>query len=72
MKSLCKDPKGAMIGGVLNGIAQYLNIDPFLVRIIYVILTLATSWLAGIVIYLLLWYFLPTKEDTGFTDYEIK
>jgi len=50
---------GALLGGVCAGFAHRLDIDPVLVRIATVILTIATGGL-GAVAYGLLWLILPT------------
>ena len=50
-----------MIGGVCGGIAEYFNVDPTLVRAIYVILTVISAGFPGIIIYILLWIIIPPK-----------
>lgn len=35
---LYRNPKGAMLGGVCNGLATYFNIDPVVVRLLFIIL----------------------------------
>jgi phage shock protein C len=49
-----------MIGGVAGGIAIYFDIDPTLVRLIWVVLTIATGGLAALA-YLLLWIIVPLE-----------
>lgn len=46
-----------MIAGVAAGIAEYLNFDPTLVRLIFVILALAGG--PGLLIYLIMWLVMP-------------
>ncbi len=41
-----------MIAGVCNGIAAYLNIDPTLVRLAFVLLTML--WGTGLLVYLVM------------------
>jgi len=50
-----------IIGGVCGGLARYLNIDPALIRIAFALITLA--WGTGIIVYILLWIFLPKAND---------
>ncbi|WP_258105336.1 PspC domain-containing protein [Marinoscillum sp. MHG1-6] len=50
--------KDRMIAGVCGGIAQYLNLDPTIIRIAYVILTIF-SFGFGVLIYLILWIIMP-------------
>ena len=45
-----------MIGGVCGGLASYLNIDPTLIRIGFVLLTLAG---VSPLVYIILWVVLP-------------
>ncbi|RYZ49393.1 MAG: PspC domain-containing protein, partial [Sphingobacteriales bacterium] len=59
-KHLSRSKKDHMIGGVGGGIAAYFNIDPTIVRIALVLVTLA--WGAGLVVYLLLWALLPVND----------
>lgn len=48
------------IAGVCGGIAEYLNMDPTLVRILWVILTLVSLG-AGLIGYLIFWLVAPEK-----------
>ncbi len=42
-----------MIGGVAAGVAEYANLDPALVRLLFVLLALAGG--PGLIVYLILW-----------------
>ncbi len=50
-----------MIAGVLAGIAEHLDMDPTLVRVIYVILSLASIGFPGILVYIILWLVMPER-----------
>ena len=50
-----------MIGGVAGGIAEYFDIDPVIVRIIFVC---ALFFGAGILAYILLWIIIPEEPFT--------
>ena len=52
-----------MIGGVCGGLAEFFNIDPTIVRLIFVILLLTGS--AGFWIYLILLVVVPEAPLTG-------
>jgi phage shock protein PspC (stress-responsive transcriptional regulator) len=58
---LSRSKKEKMIGGVCGGLASYFNIDPTIIRIAIILITLA--WGAGLVVYLLLWAILPESDD---------
>ncbi|MGO8838519.1 MAG: PspC domain-containing protein [Limisphaerales bacterium] len=49
--------EGAMISGVCNGIAAYVNIDPTLVRLAFVVLTML--WGTGMLVYLVMAIMVP-------------
>ena len=55
---LSRDTEGALLGGVCAGIARRLDIDPALVRVGAVVLTIATGGIAALA-YGLLWVILP-------------
>jgi len=58
---LYRDSNDKFIGGVCSGIANYLNIDPAIVRILFAIITFGGFGL-GILIYIILWIVLPPKD----------
>ncbi len=60
-KRLYRSQKESMIGGVCGGIAEYLDADPTVVRLILVLLTVVTGFAAGIVGYLIAWLIVPLK-----------
>lgn len=51
-----------LLGGVCGGIAHWLGWDPTLVRIIYVIGSLASAAFPGTLVYILLWLFMPAAR----------
>jgi phage shock protein C len=52
-----------MIAGVAGGLANYFDIDPTLVRILFVLLTLLGGGGLGILIYIVLWIIMPEPFD---------
>ncbi len=49
-----------LIAGVAAGLAEYFNIDPVLMRLLFVIIFLAGG--SGILLYIILWIIMP--KDT--------
>jgi phage shock protein C len=47
--------KNKMIAGVCAGVGEYLDIDPTAIRVIWLILTVATLGVGGAIIYILAW-----------------
>jgi len=56
-KKFYRSSKNKVIAGVCGGIGEYFEIDPTLVRIIWVVFTLCGG--AGLLAYLLIWLFVP-------------
>ena len=57
------------LAGVCGGLANYFNLDPTLVRIIFIVLALVG--LGGVIIYLLVWVLVPpepTEEELAIMD----
>jgi phage shock protein C len=54
---LCRLEKGSIVGGVSAGLGEYFNIDPSILRLIFVLLTIFGG--SGIPIYIVLWIILP-------------
>ncbi len=53
--------QGAMLAGVCGGLAEYFNVDPSIVRLIFVALTAFGS--AGFWVYVVAAIILPKKSD---------
>ena len=50
------------LAGVCGGIAEYMEVDPTVVRILYLILTLFTVAFPGILLYIILWIMIPDRQ----------
>src|SRR6202142_3562466 len=53
--------EGAMVAGVCNGIAAYVNIDPTLVRLAFVLLTIL--WGSGVLVYIVMAIVVPEARS---------
>ena len=60
-RRLVRIRQGSTLGGVCMGLGAYLQIDPTLVRLFFVLLAFADG--VGVVLYLLLWIFLPAEDS---------
>jgi phage shock protein PspC (stress-responsive transcriptional regulator) len=58
---LYRDTSDKLIGGVCSGIANYLNIDPAIIRLLFAIITFG-GFGFGFLVYIILWAVLPTKD----------
>lgn len=59
VKRLYRSGKNRILAGVCGGIAEYLSIDPVIVRVLWVALTLLTFGLVGIILYIIMWAVVP-------------
>jgi phage shock protein C len=48
-----------MIAGVCAGIAEYLDLDITLVRILYVLISIFSAGFPGLLVYVILWFVMP-------------
>ncbi|MBK5191993.1 MAG: PspC domain-containing protein [Flavobacteriaceae bacterium] len=63
-KQLFRDTEHSYIGGVSSGLGYYLGIEALWVRLLWFILTIASSG-AFILIYIALWIFVPEAKTTA-------
>ena len=61
MKRLYKSSTQKMIAGVCGGVAEYFEIDPTIVRLVWILLCMGAG--SGILLYILAAILMP--EDTG-------
>ncbi|MDB5160837.1 MAG: rane protein of unknown function [Candidatus Saccharibacteria bacterium] len=62
-KRLFRDTDNAMLAGVASGLAGYFGIDVLLIRILFVIATIAGGW--GILLYIALWLLIPPAKTSS-------
>ncbi len=60
-KQLMRSGRDKKIAGVCAGVANYLDMDPTIVRVIWGVL--AFCYGAGIVAYIILWIIAPVASD---------
>ena len=59
-KKLYRNPNNKMIAGVCSGLAEYINIDPTIIRLIWALIALSG---AGLVAYLVAAIIIPEKPS---------
>lgn len=60
-KKLQRSTTDYMLGGVCGGLAYFFDLDPTLVRVAYVLLTVCTAF-SGTLAYILLWIIMPKEQ----------
>jgi len=61
MKRLYLSDTDKKLAGVCGGIAEYLEIDPTVARLLVVVLDLLTGVIPGLFVYLVAWMIMPRK-----------
>lgn len=63
VRRMYRDPSNQRIAGVCSGLAAYFKVDPVLVRVLFVVFTLAYG--AGLLIYFVLWVGVPEARTAS-------
>ena len=50
-----------IIAGVCGGIAEYMGIDPTIIRILYVLASIFTAAFPGVLVYVIMWLIMPER-----------
>ncbi len=58
-KRLYRSNKDKILGGVCGGLAEYFDVDPVIVRLIWVLAALLAG--AGILAYIIAWIIIPQR-----------
>jgi len=61
-KVLRRSVANRQIAGVCGGIAEYFELDPTLVRVGYVLLSVLSAGFPGCLVYIVLWVMIPERE----------
>ena len=61
-KKLTRPRTGRMLAGVCAGIANYVNMDPTVIRVIYALLSIFTAF-AGVIVYPILMLVIPEDKN---------
>lgn len=71
MKKLQRSDVNKQIAGVCGGIAEYFDVDPTLVRVGYVLLTVFSGIVPGVIAYFVLAFIIPSKNGPSIIDAEV-
>ena len=61
-KKLTRSRQHKIIAGVLGGIAEYLEVDPTVVRVVYVVASVFSAFFPGFLAYIILAFLIPLPE----------
>jgi len=64
-RRLARSARYKMIAGVCGGIAEYFDLDPTIVRVGYVLVSILSVAFPGILAYIVLMFVMPPPEPTA-------
>jgi len=62
-KKLYRSETNRALAGVAGGLGEYFQIDPTIIRLIFVLLTVFGG--SGVLVYIILWILIPSEKNTG-------
>lgn len=60
-RKLQRSTSNKMIAGICAGIGKYFNLDPTIIRVLYVLMVFFAGF--GILLYLILWLVIPSESQ---------
>lgn len=60
-RGIYRSETNKIIAGVAGGLGEYFNIDPTIIRILFVLITIFGG--SGLIIYIILWLIIPSESD---------
>ena len=61
MNKLYRSKKNRIIAGVCGGIGEYFKIDPTLVRLLWLLISMVSAGVGGLVAYIIAWIIIPEE-----------
>ena len=61
-RRLTRSRQHKIIAGVLGGIAEYLEVDPTVVRVVYVVASVFSALFPGLLAYVILAFLIPLPD----------
>ena len=61
-KKLLRSRKNKVIAGVCSGIGKYFDVDPVVIRLLWVVLTIFSGFFMGILAYIIAWIIIPEEK----------
>src|SRR3989344_506528 len=60
-KKLYRSNANKVFAGVIGGIGEYFDVDPTILRLVYVLITVMTGFLPALVAYIIAYFIVPEK-----------
>ena len=62
-RRLVRSTRHKMLAGVCGGVGEYMDIDPTVVRVVYVLVTVFTALVPGLLAYVIMFFLVPRDDE---------
>ncbi len=62
MKKLYRSEENKIFGGIIGGLGEYLEMDPVLLRLLWLVILIATGVVPGVIVYIIALFMVPKKK----------
>ena len=62
VKRLYRSGKNKVFAGICGGVGEYFNVDPALIRLIWVLVVIFTGFFPGVLAYIIAIFIVPEKR----------
>ncbi|MCL5409840.1 MAG: PspC domain-containing protein [Patescibacteria group bacterium] len=63
-KKLYRSEQDRIIAGVFGGMGKYFNVDPTILRLVWVVMTVFTGLAPGLIVYILAAVIIPAEHSS--------
>ncbi|HMA78846.1 MAG TPA: PspC domain-containing protein [Candidatus Paceibacterota bacterium] len=70
-KKLTRDVSNQLVAGVIAGMAKYFGHDVTLWRLAFVLVTIVSGFVPGILFYILAWIIMPPEDGVRDVEYVV-
>ena len=64
MKKLYRSTENRIVAGVIGGIGDYFNVDPVVLRLVWVFVVIFTGFFPGVLCYIIAIFIIPLEHET--------
>ena len=61
MKKLYRSDTNKIFAGIIGGVGEYFDIDPILLRLLWLVILVSTGFIPGILVYIIAMFIVPKK-----------
>jgi len=61
-RQLYKSTTNKVFGGVLGGLGEYFDVDPVILRLLWVLIVIFTGVIPGVLVYIIALFIVPSKH----------